>query len=130
MKHEVWRRRCAIALTVCATAPLAISPAIGDKHRLGANLLYQGLAAADAAIAGSTVQRALESSLSHQTQHWHSHGSSAAGSVTPLRTYRTKAGFFCREFREELFFDSAPRSQSRTACRDTDGIWKSVDPDA
>ena len=77
-------------------------------------------------MAESTLQTALESRRSGETLFWLGETSSF-GSVTPLRTWRSRSGHFCRAFEEEVRADkAAPQLEQSVACRESDGIWKRV----
>ena len=45
--------------------------------------------------------------------------------VTPLRTVRTPAGVFCRDYRQEITARGRTSRQQASACRDEAGIWQS-----
>ena len=78
----------------------------------------------DIALADQAVQKALENARSGAAVKWHNDTNGAAGSITPLRTYRTAAGVFCRDYREVLTIGSASERYRDTACRSEDGLWK------
>lgn len=78
-------------------------------------------------LARNTVQEALEKASSRTSLTWSYVEDGSKGAITPLRTYRTTAGYYCREYLEivETSTDGATRRQ-RTACRDDDGLWKPI----
>jgi hypothetical protein len=85
--------------------------------------LYRGLDGGDLATMTPILQRTLESALSGDTARWRNGETNRSGSVRPLRTFRTSAGYYCREF-EELITDGHTSAFGiRTACRNGDGIW-------
>ncbi|MFO1050374.1 MAG: RT0821/Lpp0805 family surface protein [Geminicoccaceae bacterium] len=84
-------------------------------------------AAAETDAAPATVlQYVLETTPSGEAVAWRVEATGAVGTVTPLRTYRTPAGY-CRAF---LVTIAAPAAGTRqgTACRTAAGEWReSVD---
>lgn len=106
-------------LSACVQAP-AKQPASGDPA-------YSGLAPRAEVLARNTVQEALETARSRTSLSWVFVEDGSKGEITPLRTYRTTTGFYCREYVEVVDSDSEGRtSRQRTACRDTDGLWKPI----
>ena len=81
------------------------------------------LPAAAARLRAETVQRALEKTKSGQTVT--ANGGGYAVAVTPLRTVRTPAGAFCRDYRQEISVRGRTSQQQGSACRDGKGIWQS-----
>lgn len=102
-------------LAACAQAP---AQRAGDP-------VYVPLAPRAEVLARNTVQEALETSRSRTSLSWTYVEDGSRGEITPLRTYRTTAGYYCREYLEivETSTEGATRRQ-RTACRDDDGLWK------
>lgn len=78
----------------------------------------------DIALADQAVQDALERAPSGDAVEWRNTASGTAGSITPLRTFRTAAGVFCRDYQETLRIGVASERYIDTACRDEDGRWK------
>ena len=107
----------AVVLSACVQAPAAVS----DDPAYGA------LAPPAKTLARNTVQEALETLRSKDSLSWSYVEDGSKGKITPLRTYRTSAGFYCREYVEivETLGDGRSARQ-RTACRDGDGLWKQV----
>ena len=69
------------------------------------------------------LNTALDTQISGGSVTWQNPASGSRGSITPLRTFRTANGRWCREYRQEL--DSAAQSEQRIgiACREADG-WQ------
>ncbi|MCV0425553.1 MAG: hypothetical protein K5905_08770 [Roseibium sp.] len=82
---------------------------------------------ADKSLADLNLQTALEKSMSGKSVHWQNPDSGTSGSVTPLKTWKTAEGTFCRAYRENFQLISG-RTVSRdgVACRTADAIWKST----
>jgi surface antigen len=88
---------------------------------------YDGLAARDVAMAERTVQEALEATPSNTTLYWNRVIAQTSGGVTPIRTFRARGGYYCREYRETVLVGSRiAGSHSAIACRDRDGVWKTA----
>ena len=106
-----------VLLGACAQAPQSAS---GDPA-------YDGLTPRAEVLARNTVQEALETLRSRTTLSWSYVEDGSKGKIMPLRTYRTTAGFYCREYVEIIETTTVGRnSRQRTACRDNDGLWKPV----
>lgn len=78
----------------------------------------------DRQLADAAVQRALESSASGSRVDWHNEHSGNRGSVSPLRTYRSRSGHFCREYEENLRVGRQAARYRDTACRAQAGDWR------
>jgi surface antigen len=89
--------------------------AIGDR-----------LDAADRAQAQAAAARALESVPSGQSVAWHNPDSGHTGSVTPVRTYQTATGQYCREYQQTITIGGEKHQSYGTACRQPDGTWRIV----
>ena len=87
------------------------------------DVLYGQIGASDAARARAILQETLETRRSQETAEWQSDAAGISGTVTPLRTYRVKGNFFCRDFRETLIVTGSPIERVGTACRRVDGVW-------
>lgn len=92
-----------------------------------------GLAAGSAA--GKSLDRADQLHAAETTQPapesavipWHNPDADRSGTVTPVHTYRTPQGQYCREFRQTVTIDGKTEPAYGTACRQPDGTWKIVD---
>lgn len=78
---------------------------------------------ADRAIMMRTTQKTLESG---QPGRWSNPETGNAGSVTPMRSYRTADGEPCREYNQSVFIAGEEQQAYGTACRDADGTWRIV----
>ena len=111
-----------VLLGACAQTPPSPPPAaaVGDPA-------YSGLAPRAEVLARNTVQEALETAHSRTSLSWVFAEDGSKGEITPLRTYRSTTGFYCREYVEVVESGSEGRtSRQRTACRDSDGLWKPI----
>ena len=86
---------------------------------------YGTLAPPAEALARDTVQEALETARSRTSLSWVYAEDGSKGEITPLRTYRSTTGYYCREYMEIVVSaDDGRTSRQRTACRNADGLWK------
>jgi surface antigen len=92
-----------------------IGGAIGDR-----------LDAADRAKASAASSQALESVPSGQSVAWRNPDSGNSGVVTPMRTYQTATGQYCREYTQTITIGGETHQSYGTACRQPDGSWKTV----
>jgi surface antigen len=113
----------ALALLVCSgVEPAAAAPGLQPAA-------YAGLAAEDAVLAASTMQRALERSMSNGSRRWQNPQTGASGMVTPLTTFRVADGRYCRDYLEVVVLAGRTPATSRgIACRSADGVWLPVLP--
>jgi len=92
-----------------------VGGAIGDR-----------MDAADKRQAQAATTKALESAPSGTSTHWKNPDSGHSGSVTPVRTYQTQSGQYCREYRQTVMIAGEQNEAYGTACRQPDGSWKIV----
>jgi surface antigen len=78
---------------------------------------------ADALHASQAEYHALEYTPSGHASTWRNPDTGHYGSVTPIETYETAGGAYCREFRHEAQIGSRSREVYGTACRSPDGQW-------
>jgi len=86
--------------------------------------IYQGLAGSDVEMASQLVQTTLEKTPDGATRRWTNQQTGNSGEITPLRTYVSERGYFCRDYREELAVASDTGRFYHTACRDDAAGWK------
>jgi surface antigen len=85
--------------------------------------LYQGLAESDVTLASRLVQTTLESAPDGATRRWSNRQTGNGGAVTPLRSYVSEGGYFCRDYREELAVGADTGRFYHTACREDAARW-------
>lgn len=108
---------CMLLAGACAQSP---APKGGDPA-------YLALDPRAEALARDTVQEALETARSKTSLSWRYAEDGSYGEITPLRTYRSSNGYYCREYLEVVTVSQERQtSRQRTACRDSDGLWKPV----
>ncbi len=84
---------------------------------------YRNLGGVEKSLAKESFQNTLETAVSHKTGRWRDATTGNSGTLTPLRTFRIKAGNYCREYRENLYTDQWRASRTGIACRIGTGIW-------
>jgi len=84
------------------------------------------LDAADQEKANVAAAQALESIPSGQSVAWRNPDSGNAGAVTPVRTYQTSTGQYCREYTQTINIGGEKHQSYGTACRHADGTWRIV----
>lgn len=87
--------------------------------------LYFGLNDEEAETATNAVQQALETGASEQPLSWQGEAG-AAGTVTPLRTFKITTGHYCRDYREVVSRGTVSVAAVRRACRTQSGVWRQV----
>lgn len=92
-----------------------------DRGRQDERLALAAEAEREARLEASleaALQQALESTISGESLPWLADGASdGAGAVQPVRTYKSSAGQWCREYRIEVTIDGEARSERGIACR-------------
>jgi surface antigen len=77
-------------------------------------------------MAAQASHQALESAPSGKAVTWTNPDNGHSGTVTPIKTYQTAAGQYCREYTQTVTIDGKPQQSYGTACRQPDGSWKIV----
>ena len=127
-----WRRGESGVLLFCRTIFLmCILAAVGcgtaDPMRDTDTVpLYTKMTPDDVRTANQVVQNALEGTLSGTVLSWKNPISGHSGSVTPIKTFRSKSGSYCREYDETLTIGNRTERYTDTACRGADGRWNPV----
>ncbi len=108
---------CAAADTAaaCTLAGAAAGAAVGKL-----------LDRADRLAMQQTYNSALETGRTNQTSTWRNPDSGHSGTVTPIKTYRTSGGQYCREYQQTVNIGGRTEQAYGTACRQPDGSWKVV----
>ncbi len=110
--------------TVAIYLALAVTPAAYGQEP---DAFYDSATEDDKVRARSMLQLALETRQSQQMAPWRNEATGDSGTITPLRTFRIKSGFFCRDFRETLKMVGSLTERVGTACRREDGVWIRVE---
>ncbi len=72
------------------------------------------------------AQYALEYTRTNQPTTWRNPDSGNYGSITPVETYQTSQGQYCREYYQTVSIGGQPQQAYGTACRQADGSWMIV----
>ena len=81
---------------------------------------------AEAVHASQAQYQALEYTPSGYSTSWRNPDTGHHGSVTPIETYQSFDGGYCREFQHDAQIGGRTRSVYGTACRTPDGQWQVV----
>jgi surface antigen len=120
---------CALALGLSGACTSAESAAnrhaesAANQHAERPDRFYERLSAEDLKLVSVTLQRSLETKASSDRLDWRNPQSGNGGAFVPLRTFKIRNGYFCREYREDLVADKAAATRQVTACRRKDGRW-------
>ena len=102
---------------VVATAVGAVAGALAGGY------IGQQLDQADKAKLERTHQQALESSPVGKTAQGRNPDSGNHGTITPVKTYETSQGQYCREFQQTITVGGETKKAFGKACRQPDGQW-------
>jgi surface antigen len=80
----------------------------------------------DKKLAAETAQRAMETSPTGKSATWRNPDNGHYGTVTPVKTYQSANGSYCREYQQTVTIDGKQENANGTACRQPDGSWKIV----
>jgi surface antigen len=72
------------------------------------------------------AQHALEMNPDRQTSRWHNPNTGADFSTTPVSTYQSSSGKYCREYQTDIIVSGKKESGYGTACRQPDGTWEII----
>ena len=81
---------------------------------------------ADALYASRAEHQALEYTPSGNSTPWRNPDSGRYGSITPIETFESTDGAYCREFQHQAQIGGRSRDVYGTACRTPDGQWQVV----
>jgi surface antigen len=81
---------------------------------------------ADTLYASRAEYKALEYTPSGYSTPWRNPDTGHYGSVTPIETYESTDGAYCREFQHQAQIGGRSRDVYGTACRTPDGQWQVV----
>lgn len=83
----------------------------------------QSLDRADQLMMERNAQYALESTRSNVATTWRNPDTGNYGSITPIETYQTSRGQYCREYTQTIVVGGKAQQAYGTACRQPDGSW-------
>ncbi|MGD9670013.1 MAG: RT0821/Lpp0805 family surface protein [Hyphomicrobiaceae bacterium] len=79
----------------------------------------------DRMLAREAEYEALERGPSGVARTWRNPDNGRYGEVVPSRPYK-RAGSDCRDYAHTVYIDGRPQVMRGTACRNSDGSWRSV----
>lgn len=104
-----------------------VSVAIGTlAGALMGQEIGRSLDRADEAAMQRNAQYALENTRTNTSTTWRNPDSGNYGSITPIETYQTSGGQYCREYVQNVTIAGQQQQAYGTACRQPDGTWKIV----
>ncbi len=80
----------------------------------------------DKKLAAEAAQKALETAPTGKPVAWQNPDNGHSGTVTPVKTYQTASGSYCREYQQTVIINDKQENAYGTACRQPDGSWKVV----
>jgi len=83
----------------------------------------QSLDRADQLMMQRNAQYALENTRSNVATTWRNPDSGNYGSITPIETYQSSQGQYCREYTQTIVVGGQRQQAYGTACRQADGSW-------
>ncbi len=86
----------------------------------------QSLDRADQLAMQRNAQYALENTRTNVPTTWVNPDTGNSGSITPVETYQTSSGQYCREYQQTVYVGGEKQQAYGTACRQPDGTWKIV----
>ncbi len=103
--------------------------AVGAGVLLGAFVgseIGQSLDKADQLYAAQAYNESIDTSATGDTTSWANPDSGNSGTYTPVQTYQTETGQYCREFQQTITVGGKTQEAYGTACRQPDGTWEIV----
>ena len=73
-----------------------------------------------------TANHSLEHNRDGQASTWRDPNQPVAATMTPVKTYQTAEGEYCREFQQNIEIAGKTEQGYGTACRRPDGSWEIV----
>jgi len=81
---------------------------------------------ADTLAMERNAQYSLEHTKTNSTTSWRNPDTTNSGSLTPVETYQTREGQYCREYIQTVTVAGKKQQAYGTACRQPDGTWMIV----
>ena len=101
---------------------------VSDARLAGERARFEALLQEDRQAFELAVQDALERQTSGTSVAWHNPGSGNGGTVTPIRTFKSSNGEWCREYAHEAKTASGAERRHAIACRAQQGRWETRVP--
>jgi len=71
-----------------------------------------------------TQQHTLETAPDNRAGAWQNPNTGNSGTVTPVQTFQSSSGNYCREFQQQIMVGGRSETAYGTACRQPDGTWQ------
>ena len=84
----------------------------------------QSLDKADQVYAAQAYNESIDTTPTGTTTSWANPDSGNSGTYTPIQTYQTDSGQYCREFQQTITVGGQTEDAYGTACRQPDGTWQ------
>ena len=119
----------ACLIAACCTEIKTATDKLGAKLSgwFGGTSLYSKMTREDVRLASITMQETLEGAEDSAPRGWSNRQSGNSGTITPLKTYLSESGMFCRDYRETIVIEERAESHLNRACRDESGVWNWID---
>jgi surface antigen len=101
---------------------------VSDARLAGERARFEALLQEDRQAFELAVQDALERQTSGTSVNWHNPESGNGGTVTPIRTFKSSNGEWCREYEHEAKTASDAERRHAIACRTQQGRWETRVP--
>lgn len=88
--------------------------------------LGRSLDKADQIAMQQNAQYALEHAPTNTSTPWRNPDTGNAGQITPIETYQSSSGQYCREYQQTVWVGGKEQQAYGTACRQPDGTWKII----
>jgi len=88
--------------------------------------LGRSLDKADQIAMQQNAQYALEYTPTNTTTPWRNPDTGNGGQITPIETYQSASGEYCREYQQTVWVGGKEQQAYGTACRQPDGTWKII----
>ena len=119
--------RLVLAVTCLAAAPSCTMITAEEQVEPLVPAIASSLEMSDKSLANEQLQTALEKSVSGEATRWQNPESGASGTVTPLKTWKTTSGTYCRSYDEKIVLASGKSLNRRgVACRASNSRWESA----
>lgn len=79
---------------------------------------------ADQRYREAALSKVLEKHVSGETVVWENPDSGSSGEITPVRTFKSSKGQWCREYAANAWLGEKQEFQRAIACREAGGLWK------
>lgn len=89
------------------------------------NLIGADMDERDRQLAAAAEYRALEYGQAGQVTPWNNPANQHRGQIVPGKPYQ-QGSSFCRPYTHTIYVSGQPQTARGTACRSSDGTWKTV----